>query len=76
MYIYMYTMYSVLYVIYYIIGFPGGSMVENSANAGDVHLNPGPGRFPGEEPTPVFLLVKSHGQEPCAIVHGVTESWT
>ena len=31
------------------LGFPGGSLVKNSpANAGDVDLIPGLGRFPGE----------------------------
>jgi hypothetical protein len=29
-------------------GFAGGSLVKNLANAGDVDLIPGVGRFPGE----------------------------
>ena len=48
------------------LGFPGGSAVKNlPANAGDVGLTPGLGRFPWRskwQPTPVFLPVESHGQ--------------
>ena len=29
------------------LGFPGGSVVKNPANAGDIGLNPGSGRSPG-----------------------------
>ena len=46
--------------------FPGGSGVKNLlANAGDVVLISVSGRFPWRrkwQPTPVFLLGKSHGQ--------------
>ena len=49
------------------LGFPGGSVrKDSSANAGDVSSVPGLGRSPGErngnQPTPVFLPGKSHGQ--------------
>ena len=46
-------------------GFPGDLVKNLAANAGDVSLNPGVGRSPGEgkwQPTPVFLPGKSHGQ--------------
>ena len=48
------------------LGFPGGSLVKNSpANAGDVDLIPGSGRFP-RNGNPlyirVFLSGKFHGQ--------------
>ena len=47
-------------------GFPGSSMVKNPpANIEDVGLIPGSGRLPWRrkwQPTPVFLLGKSHGQ--------------
>ena len=47
------------------MGFPGGSVVKNSANAGDPGSIPGSGRFPWrrkQQSTPVFLPRKSHGQ--------------
>ena len=51
-------------------GFPGGSVVENlPANAGDVGLIPGSGRFPSgrkQQPTPVSLPGKSHEQRSLA----------
>ena len=38
-----------LTLLYMLLGFPGGSVVKNPpANAGDVHLIHGLGRFPGE----------------------------
>ena len=47
-------------------GFPGDWVIKNlPANAGDMGSIPGLGRSPGEEkwqPTPVFLLGKSHGE--------------
>ena len=45
-------------------GFPGGAVVDNLlANAGDVSLNPGSGRSPGEgNGNPLILPEKSHGQ--------------
>ena len=47
-------------------GFPDGLLVKNlPANAGDVGLIPGLGRFPWRrtwKPTPVFLPGKPHGQ--------------
>ena len=47
-------------------GFPGGSDgKEPACRAGDLGLNPGSGRFPGEGNDcnpPVFLLGDSHGQ--------------
>ena len=47
-------------------GFPGGSVVKNlPANAGNVDLIPGSGRFLEKkwQPAPVFLPEKSHGSE-------------
>ena len=47
------------------LGFPSGAVIENPpANAGDMDLIPGLGRFHGEGNgnTPVFLLGKFHGQ--------------
>ena len=47
------------------MGFPGGSGAKNlPANRADTSLIPGLGRFPWRrswQPTPVFLLGKSHG---------------
>ena len=49
-----------------IMGFPGGTVVKNLlANAGYASWIPGLGRSPWRrkwQPTPVFLLGKSHGQ--------------
>ena len=46
--------------------FPGGSAVKKlPANTGDTGSIPGPGRSPCRrkwQPTPLFLLGKSHGQ--------------
>ena len=43
--------------------FPGGSDGKESAcNAGDLGSIPGSGRFPGEQPTSVFLPRGFHGQ--------------
>ena len=37
------------YFVYFILGFPGGSVIKNlPANAGDVGLIPASGRSPGE----------------------------
>ena len=48
------------------VGFPGGSVVRNPpANAGDMGLIPGLGRFPWRrkwQPSPVLLPGISHGQ--------------
>ena len=58
--IYIYNNFYVLYV-----GFPGGSMVKKTpANAGEMSLIPGSGRFPGREHgnPPVFLPGESHGE--------------
>ena len=48
------------------LGFPGGSVGKSPpANAEDVGSIPGSGRSPGEgkqQPIPVFLPGKSHGQ--------------
>ena len=47
------------------MGFPGGSDGKESAyDPGDLGLNPGLGRYPGEgwQPTPVFLPGEFHGQ--------------
>ena len=48
------------------LGFPGGSAVKNlPANAGDVDLKAGVRKVPWRrkwQPTPIFLLVESHGQ--------------
>ena len=52
------------------LGFPSGSVVKNPpANAGDVGLISGSGRFLWRrkwQPTPVFLSGKSHGQRSLA----------
>ena len=53
-------------------------MVKNlPANAGDVGLNPGLGRFPGgspQQPTPVFLPGIPWTEEPGGLqVHGVAK---
>ena len=49
------------------MGFSGGLDAKESAcNAGDLGSIPGSGRSPGKtkrQPTPVFLLGKSHGQK-------------
>ena len=49
-----------------LLGVPGGSEVKASAwNVGDLGLNPGSGRSPGEgkwQPIPVLLPGESHGQ--------------
>ena len=51
-------------------GFPGGSVVKNlSANAADISFNPWVGKIPWRrkwQPTPVFLLGKSHEQRSLA----------
>ena len=56
--------FSIVECIY--MGFPGGSAVKNSpANARDVGLIPGLGRFPWRrkwQPTPVFLPGKLRGE--------------
>ena len=47
------------------LGFPSGAVIKNPpANAGDMDLIPGSGRFHGEGNgnSPVFLLGKFHGQ--------------
>ena len=47
------------------MGFLSGSMVKNPpANAGEMSLIPGSGRFPGREHgnPPVFLPGESHGE--------------
>ena len=54
--------------------FPSGPVVKNQpSNAGDVGLIPGLRRYPWRrkwQPTPVFLLGKSHGQRTLAsLVH-------
>ena len=63
-----------LMTVYFLVpsirGLPGGTVVNNlPVNAGDVGSISGPGRSPGEgkwQPTPVFLLGKSHGQRSLA----------
>ena len=73
MYIYVYIMHSILYVIYYIMGFPGGSVAKNSANAFD----PWSRKIPWRRTHSRILACEiPWTEEPCAIVHGVTESWT
>ena len=64
------------------MGFPDGLVVKNlPANAGDLGLLPGSGRFPRGEsgnPTLVFLPEKSHGQR-SLVVYSPWESqniWT
>ena len=45
------------------MGFPDGLAIKNpSARAGDGSSIPGSVKWPGKEPTPVFLPGKSHGQ--------------
>ena len=54
------------------MGFPGGSDDKSACNAGDLVSVPGLPRSPGEgnwQPTPVFLLGKSHGQRNLAGSH-------
>ena len=52
------------------MGFPSGSVVKNlPANAGDMGLIPGSGRFPGEgngNPPQYSCLGESHGQRSLA----------
>ena len=59
-----------LYTYIYLLGFPGGSMVKNPpANSGDAGSISGLRRSPQREkwqPTPAFLLAKSHGQKSLA----------
>ena len=52
---------------------------ESACNAGDSHLIPGLGRFPGEGNGPLqyFCLQNSTDRGALrAIVHGVAKSWT
>ena len=63
------------------LGFPTGSVVRNAAaNAGDVGLIPGSGRFPGEgngNPLQYSCLETSMDRGVwLATVHGVTKSQT
>ena len=55
---------------YLMWGFPGGSVSkESTCNAGDLGSTPGSGTSPQRrkgQPTPVFLLGKSHGQRSLA----------
>ena len=63
-----------MYLLTYLLGFPGDSVIKNpSANAGDSgdksSINPWVGKIPWRrkwQPTPAFLLVKSHGQKSLA----------
>ena len=52
--------------MFHIVGFPGGSVVENPpANGGRCDFNPWVGKIPWRrewQPTPVFLLGESHKQ--------------
>ena len=49
-------------------GFPSDSVKNLPANAGDVGSIPGSGlAFQKWQPTPVFLLGESHGQEPAGL---------
>ena len=62
-------------------GFPGGSVVKNlPVNAGDVGLNPGWGKSPGEgngNPLQYSSLGNSMDRGAWqATVHGVAKSWT
>ena len=54
------------YFVYFILGFPGGSVIKNlPANAGD-RFDPWVRNIPWRrkwQPTPLFLPGKSHGQE-------------
>ena len=54
------------YVNTHVLGFPSGSAIKNPpANAGDVGFYPWDRKIPWRrawQPTPVFLLWKSHGQ--------------
>ena len=61
-------------------GFPGGSVVQNpSANAGDMGLIPGLGRYPGEGNGNPFSILDweiAWTKDPMdrwTIVHGVTK---
>ena len=60
---------------------PGGSSVKNlSANAGDKHLIPGPGRFPGEgNGNPLHYSCLGNPMDRTAwwaTIHGVVKSQT
>lgn len=62
-------------------GFPGDSVEKNQpANAGDMGLVRGLGRFPWRRawhPSPISCLENPHGRGAWrAAVHGVTKSWT
>ena len=63
-----------------IIGFPGGSVVQNlPANAGDADVIPGLGRSPGEgngNPLQYSCLENSMDRDSQATVYGVAKSWT
>ena len=72
---------SVLHMIVYIWGFPGGSEVKTSAcNAGDLGSIPGLGKSPGEgngNPLQYSCLKNPmYGGAFWATVHGVTKSQT
>ena len=61
-------------------GFPGGSVVKNpSANAGDMGLIPGLGRYPGEgngNPSSILdweIALTKDPMDRWTIVHGVTK---
>ena len=63
------------------LGFPGGSEIKNlPANAGDMGLTPGSGRFTGEENGyPLQYSCLGNSMDRWAwwdTVHGVTKSWT
>ena len=63
-----------------VLGFPGGSVVKNPVNAGDLGLIPGSGRSPGEghgnslQYTYVENPMAKGGWQPA--VHRVAQSWT
>ena len=67
----------------FIVGFPGGSVVNNlpanSGDAGDVGSVPGLGRYPGEEMAAGSSILpgKSHGQRDWrGTAHGAAQNQT
>ena len=65
-----------MYYVRYIKGFPGDSAGNKSVcNAGDLGLNPGLGRSPGEEKGYLFQYSGLENSMDC-IVHGVAKSRT
>ena len=72
----MINKYIYIYYVRYTKGFPGGSAGNKSTcNAGDLGLNLGLGRSPGEEKGYLLQYSVMENSTDC-IVHGVTKSRT